>query len=431
MLKLWWDNRRRIEKLFVDLSKIYESGFLSYSRSRIVELTEEYFEVTAILNVPIHNNTFSDEERKTHILWVTIGNRIFEREVDEFASFELYTCRFGGSRIRFPAVLSGEYPDGASYRLSDMFGMTEIHYDSDIGEWRFNNEFSDDEDEDMGVIHDYSYDVLRELDFCSTKADAITIKLLAKEKLGFPYLGVELEVESKKDYFRNDVAKEIKDLLPNFLAMKDDGSLDCERGFEIVSAPASLAFHQQTWQKFFDGPGTKVHSYSGTNGRCGMHVHISRDSMHSLHLGKLIVFYNAKDNEEFISKMAGRAKSHYAEIKHNKKISDSLNWHTHNKYEAVNLCHHNSIEIRVFKGNASPLGFMKNLEFVHASWAFTKDAANTHLTKEDFLLWIADQRHNKTYPNLKFWLVRQELIPADAFRKNLFMSNKKENKKCA
>lgn len=233
------------------------------------------------------------------------------------------------------------------------------------------------------------------------------------------FLGVELEVERKKDTPKKIEHMVVADLGMDYVILKSDGSL--QDGFEIVTAPATLGFHLQAWDKFFAN--SAKHLVSWTSGRCGMHVHIARNALTPMHLGKLIAFINNNENREFVTSIAGRSSQYskfiedrafhvktklisyieqlYKQIKETKskddiitiekKISDARSKlastkgsslmnlvqdieHGGERHSAINLTKQGTIEIRLFRGNVVKVGMLKNLEFVHAAVTFTREA---------------------------------------------------------
>lgn len=271
------------------------------------------------------------------------------------------------------------------------------------------------------------------------------------------FMGVELEVERKSStYITAQLARitQQKDLGRDFVILKSDSSIN--DGYEIVSAPATLAYHKQAWDKFFNNSAKHLSSFAG--GRCGMHVHMSRDAFSPLHLGKLVSFYNNPINRDLIVKIAGRDGNHYAEfqshntimnkmqnVQKNAKAATGINSKVsiteynykelanvkhsldrsggNHKYSVVNLSKDPTIEIRIFRGNVSRIGFLKNIEFVHAVYEFTKLASyrsvslttdsikpeSYGLTTKDFLAWLsADTSPN--YNNLKVWLATSSFM---------------------
>lgn len=298
------------------------------------------------------------------------------------------------------------------------------------------------------------------LEYNANPLDYLSFKQLPHEKPGqfedaLRYYGVELEVNSRKAATHAETCKKVhEDIGTDFAILKFDRSTG-ELGFEIVTAPATLAYHRQAWEKFFAGSASLVSSWE--NGRCGMHVHISRAAFQNpSHLSKMMAFYNAPINKDFIERIAGR-QSEYAIIdpKANVMVAKMLGIEsnkgeaarpinatfkagkgTQKKYSAVNLQHTDTVEVRIFKGNVSKIGFFKNLEFVDAVMEYSKvlrynskiseaekklramrvkngakgeemDIYSIHF--KDFLTWLEKDKTN-SYTCLRLWLHKIGLL---------------------
>jgi hypothetical protein len=216
--------------------------------------------------------------------------------------------------------------------------------------------------------------------------------------------GIELEVTSTTSDPDSD-ASECRDALgSNFAITKYDGSLGSS-GFEIVTIPATLKQHTKRWNDLLDSPPRGLRSWK--NPKCGMHVHVSRDPLSLLTIGKILVFVNAPENKGFIVAIAGRESAGYAEIKA-KKIVDVKRGY--NRFEAINLTHPGTIEFRIFKGTLKKTSFLKNLEFVASSVAFCRQTGIHQLDIPSFLAWFKPVR--KDYPNLDQWLIKHNHIPS-------------------
>lgn len=264
--------------------------------------------------------------------------------------------------------------------------------------------------------------------------------------LGTMYLGIELEVERKKDTPRKINHMVIADLGADYAILKKDSSIG--DGFEIVTAPATLRFHKSRWDKFFDNSGKLVSSWA--SGKCGMHVHISRGAFTPLHLGKFVTFMNNNENRDFVTTIAGRS-SEYSKFYENKifHVKSKLLSHikalrskqailedaaeiknlevevtatkqklretecggwfnlvedlatSRDRRVSVNLAKKNTVEIRIFRGNVSKVGMLKNLEFVAAVVDFTREATmyTSVLTKEE-----REERKRKNKENTDYAL---------------------------
>lgn len=245
-----------------------------------------------------------------------------------------------------------------------------------------------------------------------------------REHARFPFLGFELEVEVREEGSM-DTADEVNGLINDIGIIKTDGSVgggDPEQGFEIVSIPASLKWHQSgVWDKFFDYAPPKLRGWHSSD--CGMHVHVSRSSFATkLHLAKFSAFFNLKCNEDFIVRLAGRSSNDYSRII-DKKISESHYNTDHGRYQAVNLTNSKTVEVRIFQSNVAKLGFFKNLEAVHAAWDYTRQCRPVTLGKDSmnwqqFVEWVGKSPQRKAYPALVRWLEREQLLERRVIKVN-------------
>lgn len=215
--------------------------------------------------------------------------------------------------------------------------------------------------------------------------------------------GVELEVEDRSGDPERSAEWVRQYLDERYCVLKSDGSLG-EGGFEIVTRPDSVEVHQRMWEKAFTAnPTTMMSSWS--NGRCGMHVHVSKRGLSQLQLGKMLVFLNNPSNESLVTQIAGRRSERWCKI-HAKKVSDVL--HRDERYVALNIGTRTA-EFRIFKGTLSRSGFFKNLEFCKALVEFTAPSQRSIAEATSWLSfcqWVS----YKDYPNLYDFLVRKRFI---------------------
>lgn len=120
----------------------------------------------------------------------------------------------------------------------------------------------------------------------------------------------------------------------------------------------------------------------------------------------MLVFVNKRRNQRFISHIAGRGSNEYAQIRMRKVKDGRLNYHW-DHHDALAVSHRNNgqtMEMRIFRGNLSEYGFLKNLDFVAAIVAWSAKASIKCLDHEDFVSWIERPPHRKSYPYLDRWL---------------------------
>jgi len=151
-------------------------------------------------------------------------------------------------------------------------------------------------------------------------------------------LGLELELE-----IDGDIYNRAESLLGAIGKYKDhqyalcehDGSLN--HGFEMVTAYTGLDVHQKQL-RFFEGK-TLRGATSHDTSTCGLHVHICKADMTTLHGAKMILFINDEANKKLIRSIA-RRDSTYGAIKNKKAdkewIANALG-NDRKKYQLMSL----------------------------------------------------------------------------------------------
>lgn len=176
-----------------------------------------------------------------------------------------------------------------------------------------------------------------------------------RQRTGKIYMGVELEVEANRGLPLGVLAHKIQGLFEEFIFLKWDGSIN--HGFEIVSQPATIEYHNKAWGKLFD-LNHKGIFFQQNPSTCGMHVHVGRKMLECRHenlikrLSNLI--YN-KENKFFLEYVACRRSNEYANYSREES-----------RYGALNLSNKHTIEFRMFKGLFDKEAFLRNLESVKA-----------------------------------------------------------------
>lgn len=261
-----------------------------------------------------------------------------------------------------------------------------------------------------------------------------------KGSVPYPLFGIELEVEQKRE--SDDTELILQDTLitlngtisyaearenhTGFAIIKSDSSIR-NYGFEIVTLPSTLNAHKVQWHNFFNNVASRLSSY--TSGRCGMHIHISKNCFTPLHMGKFANFFNTRDNRKLITRISGRSVNDYCYF--NEDEVDLIDNSDLDKYSsgrsALTLSESKpTIEIRSFRGNVSKIGFFKNLEFTHALWTYTKDCGISELYANKFIEWFKRPSNNKLYPNLRKWFTATGVIPRT--ERTVYLRERKEEK---
>lgn len=181
------------------------------------------------------------------------------------------------------------------------------------------------------------------------------------------FFGVELEVD-----YGNNKRETAKSIINNCeeIYCKDDSSLSS--GFEIVSHPCSLEYHENNlnWEeilKIVKNNGYKSHDTD----TCGIHVHISREAFgknnfeQDANIAKLLYLFEKFWPE--VKKFSRRKDiqiNRYAKrygLKTPLELLDEAK--NSDRYFAINLENYNTIEIRIFRGTLKYTSFIACLQF--------------------------------------------------------------------
>ena len=224
-------------------------------------------------------------------------------------------------------------------------------------------------------------------------------------------LGIELEVNYRNDCKKHTIHKRIEENYCTGIAIcKSDGSVN--NGFEVNFVPMSLNYikSRDLFNDFYNNVHTELSSYRSNE--TGVHVHLSRKALTRLQIGKIVEFVNTYMNRNYIVAISGRNPNQYTEIRDNLKIkhtNQSINFKKstdenlreramYRKYNAVNLMHKDTIELRIFKGNLKPSTLYRYIEFAHSLANFVKHNSILDINYKDFIKFVYTNR--QTYPFL-------------------------------
>jgi hypothetical protein len=298
-----------------------------------------------------------------------------------------------------------------------------------------NSDYEDEQDEDSNPEYQHigSYhSSKRNLGHIPSSYDMRSPRVL---------LGLELEIEVSDDYCKDTRAKVLLDGMSDYkdedgirhtyCLMEEDGSLD--NGFEMVTAYTGLDVHKAQLQYFKNRTaGLTSHDTS----TCGLHVHVCKSSMTTLHAAKMVLFINDPDNIGLVKAIARRSDASYSKIKNKKDDKHWLKDSVHSskdkdeqirrinsdRYEALNFKNDRTIEFRLFKGTLKYETMIACLEFSFACWHFTASASASELTTSKFLDFICMPENRKDTRFLRAYLKEKGYALADNFRKALAVS---------
>lgn len=147
-----------------------------------------------------------------------------------------------------------------------------------------------------------------------------------------------------------------------------DGSIG--EGFEIVTQPAGLDVHRAKFDAFLNNDEAKKGLRSHEGGSCGLHVHVGKQYVTQSQIYRIQSFLNDVRNESLIRAIARRYASGYSKFKPEMAKFTAHNKTTGDRYEALNVTGHDTIEFRIFRGSLRYESVIAALEFVNAVLTF-------------------------------------------------------------
>ena len=213
------------------------------------------------------------------------------------------------------------------------------------------------------------------------------------------FIGFELEVDSDQRFDREAVARELQSQFDDFFAYENDGSLNY--GFEIISQPASLAYHLGMMPKYREAfrylvdNGVRSHDVES----CGFHHHLDRryfGKREDCAIAKLLYLFEkfhkellvfSRRTEEQCSRWCRSRKQHYRGeagwIKESLKES-RYGCDYQSRYFALNLTNTDTIELRLWHGTLNPETFEATLRFTARLAELCKNTKAVELSKMTF-----------------------------------------------
>ena len=311
---------------------------------------------------------------------------------------------------------SNYFCDDEYHNVQDDYGVcndcvNNYHY-SDRNQYY--SEYADDDDEEN---RDYENIGGRH----SSKHELGHIPSLYDQRKPRVLLGLELEMEIDDKYDLDDRAGLLLSSLGQYQTPSDNYLYalceeDCsiDRGFELVTAYTGLEVHAKQLE-FFDTrfKGATSHNTS----TCGLHVHICKSDMTTLHASKMVLFINDPANHDLVFALARRDQSSYCKIYDKKsdkswiknallrtKRKDQIQSLNPDRYEALNFQNDKTVEFRLFKGTLKYETIMACLEFTFATWHFCREASTSQLTTSGFLEFICQPENRKDTKFLRSFL---------------------------
>lgn len=216
------------------------------------------------------------------------------------------------------------------------------------------------------AIHQYSY-----------KPEPIFASRAREDAAKALKFGIELEVDNGDDAY--GTAKEVTEAAGGRIYCKRDGSLDC--GFEIVTHPATLAYHLYDFRwanimRICKQNGFKSHDTE----TCGLHIHVGRkelgttDDERYATASKLVILASTLRDEltKFSRRKADRLDNWAAftslpcaDTMYEAELLDYARREANRaRYVAVNLWNASTVEFRIFRGTLKRDTLVASLQIV-------------------------------------------------------------------
>lgn len=263
---------------------------------------------------------------------------------------------------------------------------------------------------------------------------------------GVRYFGLELEQEFPNGRPEEECtwAMDEHPDLANLCIWKSDGSLS--NGAELVSLPRTLKYWQapnpvkalcgdKEWRKV-----ARSHKTS----TCGLHIHVSRNTVPEPAIAKLVVLMNDPSMTETISLIARRApntsycmaaKKRWLSDQNGSWVNAKYQWENYDadkpnpvhyarptrnickkqstqgsRYTPINLTEH-TIEFRIFRGTLHWPTIIASIEFCDAALWYCQQFGASAMNAEAFNQWLRSSITRKTYPALRDYLELRTLLP--------------------
>lgn len=228
------------------------------------------------------------------------------------------------------------------------------------------------------------------------------------------YMGIELEmvrVASSADEFLEMAGEDPHDS-PRFFYFKEDASVGYD-GAELVTMPATLsAFEKNFPFDVLDHARAHWRVRAFEYESCGFHIHVNRRAFSTTHLWRFVRFQ--LKNPLLCQHVGQRETSNYATWQYdsleNNYIPDYVKGKRSNgrRYLAINFQNPNTVELRYFKGNILRNAIMKNVQFVHSMYEYTKEMSYAEvldgaLSQAAYLDWLGSLPQDQ-YAELRTYL---------------------------
>lgn len=254
------------------------------------------------------------------------------------------------------------------------------YYQDDDGDWYSEPQDNDDDASGTGSpeLHGYhtTKSLLRGWTMAPDGAPTVTTGCWAPMTIG-----IELEVEADGSYGRGDTVENVvaglRRIIGNqSLYAEEDGSLDDEKGFELIFGWTDL----QSWQRAMPRIGTVLQNGDiishDADGNYGLHVNVAVTNDYIVQCA-ITHFINNTANDRLLYALARRESGYYCERvsgawrpadEHRSAVNfgDTPGVFSSNPAGKVIDCKSTIASFRLFRGTTSPVRLMADIEFCHS-----------------------------------------------------------------
>ena len=193
----------------------------------------------------------------------------------------------------------------------------------------------------------------------------------------------DCDAEGSYDIDYPEFVKALTRVLGPTVYCKWDGSL--VHGFEIISEPMTYNYITKNRDRFKEAfkKIISLGAYSYVANTTGFHIHLSKNAfLNREHLLKFAyVIYVDKDLSEKIAKRSSNTYGYISEFKDKNELKAYIERSIdtpESRYQAVNFCNKNTIEVRIYKGNLSIESVMLYIQHVVSIFNYTALTVKQH-----------------------------------------------------
>lgn len=232
-----------------------------------------------------------------------------------------------------------------------------------------------------------------------------------------PYIGIELEMTCEGHYSADEIVEFMEEECGGRFYYEDDSSVASHgHGLEAILRPHTIgAFYEIDWHELLDGLKDRG-CVMQDNGKCGLHVHISR-TMFGDRGTNLRGFYQFMiNNFDDIDRMSRRKcnasmgdSHHYAKRFNDmdgdaSSVADAIYYSSHDRYYFINNTNDDTVEFRLWRGTGKATSFLAKIDFVWKAAEYCAEyGAVDHWDKEDPTREVLDTMETNTLEYIKEW----------------------------